>query len=78
MSGFGKATPRSWTRRGPRFQPASRDDEQYAKDSTRMAHIVCGMYCPSCGVTIGTDDKHAVDCIDVPVERRRTLCTGAR
>jgi hypothetical protein len=69
MSGFGRAVPRAWLRPLPRVA-ASRWDEEYAKDSTRMAHVIAGMFCPSCGVVVGEDDMHASDCIDVPLERR--------
>ncbi len=71
MSGFGKAVHRAW-KRGPNPRPSNgHGDIEYAKDSVRMAHIVNGMWCPSCGVVVGTDDKHAPDCVDVPAERRR-------
>ena len=72
MSGFGKATPRAWQRGvAPRIGPM-RDDVTYAIESERMAHIIAGMFCTSCGTTADAEGNHAADCIDVPRERRRT------
>lgn len=58
-------------KRLPRYQGTTRSDLDYAADSVRMAHIVCGMFCHSCGVSVGADDLHSWDCPDVPKERRR-------
>jgi hypothetical protein len=63
---------KKWHRYRPKSRASTRDDIQYAEDSERMAHVICGMFCPSCGVSVGADDKHAPDCPDVPKERRRT------
>ncbi len=73
MPAFRRGSPgKTWQKRRPPSSPRSiRDDEQYAKDSARMAHIVAGMFCPSCGVTVREDGLHSRDCIDVPRERRR-------
>jgi len=72
VSGFGKATPRAWQRGvAPRMGKA-RDDVTYAIESERMAHIIAGMFCPSCGTTVREDGLHSQDCIDVPPERRRS------
>lgn len=62
---------RTWQRRQPRATD-QREEIQYAKDSERMAHIIAGMFCGSCGTTADAEGKHAPDCIDVPAERRRS------
>ncbi len=59
-------------RRMPHYQSPTRDDVQYADDSERMAHLVCGDYCTSCGVIVDEAGLHASDCVDVSRERRRS------
>jgi hypothetical protein len=75
VSGFGKATPRAWQRRGPRAAIATRDtvaDLELEAERFRRLAPVLG-FCGTCGVNVDevNGKLHANDCSYLPAERRR-------